>query len=111
MVDGPNQKAFLKMYHVIKHLLETKNLGLKIELNENEKKLCKIICFSFSHYGTRKSVSVFYPVCIRHTNLFVIKDTEKHDSVELRSQMCGTSSVCKGVDVHDPVTAKHENCG
>ena len=60
-MDGVNKAAFLEMHWVIKYVLDTKNLGLKLEPKENEKEPWDVVCFSDSdHAGdpvTRRSVS------------------------------------------------------
>ena len=37
VLDGAKQAAFLKMHHVIKYILDLRNLGLKLEPSRNEK--------------------------------------------------------------------------
>ena len=44
--DGTKSAAYNKLLHVIKYVLDTKNLGLKIEPMGNPKEPCEIICFS-----------------------------------------------------------------
>ena len=36
-MDGVNQAAFLQMQQVIKYILETRSLGLKLEQKESDK--------------------------------------------------------------------------
>ena len=62
VMDGANQAAFLEMQGVIKHTLNTKIIGLTIELNKNKKDSWNIIYFGYSNYGeepVQKSVSGF----------------------------------------------------
>ena len=56
-----HQVAFLKMYQVLKYVLDTKNLGLKLEPNSDEEEPWDIVYFSNSDYAgdwvMRRSVS------------------------------------------------------
>ena len=36
VMDGANHAAFLEIHQVIKHVLDTQNLGLKIKSDENK---------------------------------------------------------------------------
>ena len=62
-MDSTKLAAFLNMHHVIKYVLDTKNLGPKIEPNGNKNELLDITCFNNSHYvgnsAMRRSVSGF----------------------------------------------------
>lgn len=50
MMDMADKAAFLKIHLVIKYILDTKNLGLWIELKGNENKMWELICFSNKNY-------------------------------------------------------------
>ena len=47
--DGANPAAYKELLHVIRYVLDIKNLGLKIKPTENSNKPCEIICFSDSN--------------------------------------------------------------
>ena len=70
VIDGANKAVFLKMHHVIKYVLATKNLGLKLDPNGNEKEPWDIVCFCESNYVGDlvmiKSISGFllYILCV-----------------------------------------------
>ena len=49
-MDGVNQAAFLKMHHVIKYVLNTRNNKLELEPSMNEKEPWDILCFNNSDY-------------------------------------------------------------
>ena len=55
--------AYKELLHVIKYVLDTENIELKIELTRNAKEPWKIVCFSDSDYArnpvSRKSISDF----------------------------------------------------
>ena len=61
--DCVNSAAYNKLLCVIKYVLDTKNLGLKIEPMGNSNKPWEIICFSDSDYVgdlvSRRSISGF----------------------------------------------------
>ena len=61
--DGANPVAYKELLHVIKYVIDTKNLGLKIEPTGNSNKLLEIICFNESDYAgdliSRQSISGF----------------------------------------------------
>ena len=48
--DGANTSANKELLHVIKYVINTKNLGLKIEPMGNSNKPWEIVCFSNSDY-------------------------------------------------------------
>ena len=48
--DGANPAAYKKLLHVVKYVLDTKNLGLKIEPMGNSNKPWEIVYFSNSNY-------------------------------------------------------------
>ena len=58
-----NPAAYKKLLHVIRYVIDTKNLGLKIEPTGNYNKPWEIICFSNSKYSedlvSRQSISGF----------------------------------------------------
>ena len=49
--DGLNPAAFKELLCVIKFVLNTKSLGLKIEPTGNSNKPCEIDCFNDSDYA------------------------------------------------------------
>ena len=51
VIHGVNPATFLKIHSVVKYALDTRNLGLKIELNRNKKGPQNIIYFSDSSQG------------------------------------------------------------
>ena len=61
--DGANPAAYKEFLHVIKYVLNMKNLGLKIKPTGNSDEHWKIVCFSNSNYAgdpvSRQSVSGF----------------------------------------------------
>ena len=61
--DSANQAAFLEMHHVMKYVLNTRHLELKLESSRNEKEPWDIICFDESNYTgdpvSRRSISGF----------------------------------------------------
>ena len=61
--DGANPAAYKQLIHVIKYLLDTKNLILKTEPTGNSNKSWKIVCFSKSNCARdpvcRRSISGF----------------------------------------------------
>ena len=59
--DGANSAAFNKLLNVIKHVFDTRNLGLKIEPTGNANKPKEIVCLA-DYAGdplSRKSISGF----------------------------------------------------
>ena len=61
--DGAISAAYKELLPVIKYVLDTKNLGFKIELMGNCNEHWEIICFSNSDYAgdpvSRRSISGF----------------------------------------------------
>ena len=61
--DGANAAAYKKLLHVIKYVLDTKNLGLKIELMGKSNEPWGKVCFTNSNYAgdlvSRRSISGF----------------------------------------------------
>ena len=61
--NGANPATYKELLCVIKYVLDTKNLGFKIESTENSNEPREIICFSDSDYAgewvSRKSISGF----------------------------------------------------
>ena len=61
--NGANPAALKELLHVIKYIVETEKLGLKIEPTGNSNEPWEIICFSNSHYAgdqvSRQSISGF----------------------------------------------------
>ena len=51
VIDGANQIVFLIIYHVIKYVLDTRNLGLNIQSNGTEKEPRNINCFRIILYN------------------------------------------------------------
>ena len=49
--DGENPAVYKEFLHVIKYVIDTKNLGLKIKPKINPNKPCEIVCFSNSDYA------------------------------------------------------------
>ena len=49
IMDGVNQAMFLVMHQIIKYVLETRNLELKLELKSSEKEPWDIVFFSNSN--------------------------------------------------------------
>ena len=49
--DGANPVAYKELLHVIKYVINTKNLGLKIEPMENSNETWEIVCFGDSDYA------------------------------------------------------------
>ena len=88
--DGANPAAFKELLHVIKYVLDTKNLGLKIEHMGNFNEPWQTVFFSDSNYAgdlvSRRSISDFI-LCVRHTSLLVIKVTEKCVTFQLRGRV------------------------
>ena len=54
--DGANPAAYKELLHMIKYVINTKNLGFKIKPMVNSNKPWEIICFSNSDYTE-------YPLC------------------------------------------------
>ena len=48
---GANPAAYKELLHVIKYVLNMKNLGLKIKPTGNSNKPWEIVCFSHSNYA------------------------------------------------------------
>ena len=48
--NGANPSAYKELLHVIRYVLDTKNLGLKIKPMGNSNKLLEIICFNYSNF-------------------------------------------------------------
>ena len=42
--------SFLKMHKIFKYVLDMRDLGMKLELNRNNKESWDIVCFSNSDY-------------------------------------------------------------
>ena len=63
--NGANSAAYKELLHVIKYVLDTKNLGLKIEPTGNSNEHWEIICFSNSDYAGG-------PVSTRSINGFLL---------------------------------------
>ena len=63
VLDGVSPAALKDMHRVIKYVLDTKNLGLKIDLNSFKKTPWDLVCYSDSDYAgdpdTRRSVTGF----------------------------------------------------
>ena len=61
--NGANPTAYQELLCVIKHVIDTKNLGLKIEPTGNSNKPWEIVCFSDRDYAgvpvSRRSISGF----------------------------------------------------
>ena len=61
--DFANPAAYKKLLHVIKYLIKTKNIGLKIKCTRDSSEPWKIICYSDSDYAgdlvSRQSISGF----------------------------------------------------
>ena len=49
--DDANSAAFNELLHVIKYVLNTKNLGLKIEPTGNSNESWDIMCFNNTNYA------------------------------------------------------------
>ena len=75
VLDGASPAAFKEMHRVIKYVLDTKTMGLKLEPNSFKKASWDLFCYSDSDYAgnpdTRRSVTGFVlfvrnvPVCWR----------------------------------------------
>ena len=63
VLDGANEKAYQEMLHIIKYVLNTKNLELKIKPNFRYNEPWELVCYSASDYASdtdsRQSVSRF----------------------------------------------------
>ena len=61
--NGANPTAYQELLCVIKHVIDTKNLGLKIEPTGNSNKPWEMVCFGNSNYAgdpvSRQSISGF----------------------------------------------------
>ena len=61
--SGVKPVAYKELLHVIRYVLDTKNLGLKVKPMGNSNKPWEIICFSSSNYAgdsmSRQSISGF----------------------------------------------------
>ena len=59
-LDGANLAAYWEIHHVMKYVLDTKTLGLKIEPNLGKDFSWNLVCFCDSNYpgdpGTRHNV-------------------------------------------------------
>ena len=72
------------MHCVVKYVLDSRNLVLKIEPNRNKKEPWDSVCFSYSNYAgnsvTRRSISevILYVLGVY---VMAIKNTENHNSV------------------------------
>ena len=51
VIDCANPAAFLKIQHVIKNVLDSRNFGLEIEPNRNEEEAWYIVCFNNDKYA------------------------------------------------------------
>ena len=51
VLDGTTEAAYKEMLRVIKYVLDTKNLGLKIEPTEGRNTPSDLVCFSDSDYA------------------------------------------------------------
>ena len=51
IVDGENQAAFLEIHQVIKYVLHSRSLELKLEPNGSEKEPHDIVCFIDNDYA------------------------------------------------------------
>ena len=49
--NGANPAAYNELLHVVKYVLDTKMLGLRIEPMGNSNKPWEIVCFSDSNYA------------------------------------------------------------
>ncbi len=60
-LDGATEASFKQMLYIIKYVLDTKDMGLKMEPTRHQDGPWKLICFSNSNYAgdadTRSSVS------------------------------------------------------
>ena len=90
--DNASPEAYKDLPHVIKNVLDMKNLGLKIEPIWNFNEPWEIVCFSDSDYEG-DLVRRLHILCTRCTDLLAIKVTEKCDSFQLR---CRVYSLIQG---------------
>ena len=79
--DCVNPAAFCKLLHVIRYVLVTKNLCLKLEPSGDASEPWKIVCFNDSDY----------------TSLFMLKSTETHDAIKFRSKWVALSEALEEV--------------
>ena len=86
--DGVNPAAYKELLCVIKYILDTKNLELKIKPTENSNKPWEIVCFGNGDYTgdpvrrRRKSVFILYVLGVPVS--WLIKVTEKCITLQLR---------------------------
>ena len=52
VLDGANEKAYQEMLRIIKYVLDTKNLGLKIKPNFRYDEPWELVCYSDSDYAS-----------------------------------------------------------
>ena len=80
--DGANPATFKKLLNMIKHVLNIKNVGLKMEPARKANKQWEIVCFSDSNYAgdpeCRRNIS------LRCTSLLAFKTPKECDTVKFR---------------------------
>ena len=99
--NGMNPVAYKALLCVIKYVLDTKNLGLNIQLTWNSNEPWEIICFSNSNYTgdhvSRRGISgyILYVLCV-----LVSWQSQSQKSVSLSSseaEYIALSETAKGV--------------
>ena len=112
VIDSDNKAEILEMHHVIEHVLDTKNLGLKIKLNRDMNKLWNIFCFSDSDYAgdpdAKRNVTglILYILGVPFS---WSQSTDKHVLITFKRCVSSAIQSCKWSYIHDPVTEKHKN--
>ena len=97
IIDGANQYAFLEIHWVIKYVLSTRNLRLKLD-KKSENKPYEIGCFVNSdpvRDSVTKKVHMTLYSLFGYAFIWGIKSTNKVDSVLFRSRMGSTLRGCE----------------
>ena len=91
-----SQAAFFEMHYVIKYVLDTRNIGLKLEPIEYKKEPWNTVCFRSSNYAaytvSRRSVSEF----ILSVLVYLSLGNQKNRQTLNYPAQCGMSSTFGG---------------
>ena len=103
--------AFHELLHVIKNVLNTKQLGFMLESCWDASKPSKIISeilIMLENPWGKKSVSS-YTVCSRCIIFLAVENAEKYDVIKFRSWVGSLIRGCEGSYVCNPTVEKHVN--
>ena len=111
--DGANPAAYKELLCVIKYVLDTKNLGLKIKPTGNSKKPWEIVCFSNNDYAgdlvSRHSISGFILYILGVPVSWQSKLQKKCFPFQLRGGVHRLIQSCKGSDGYSTAVREHAN--